>query len=53
MIKYPVEPEGYDRPPIDIVDRMSRYGTRHCGCLEVTQMIMTGLFDRFPTLKIY
>ena len=53
MIKYPVEPEGYDRPPIDIVDRMSRYGTRHCGCLELTQLIMTGVFDRFPKLKIY
>lgn len=53
MIRYPIEPEGYDRPPIDIVDRMSRYGTRHCGSLELTQMIMTGLFDRFPTLKIY
>jgi predicted TIM-barrel fold metal-dependent hydrolase len=53
MIKYPIEPEGYDRPPIDIVDRMSRYGTRHCGCLELTQMIMTGVFDRFPALKIY
>jgi predicted TIM-barrel fold metal-dependent hydrolase len=53
MIKYPREPEGYDRPPIDIVDRMSRYGTRHCGCLELTQMIMTGVFDRFPKLKIY
>jgi uncharacterized protein len=53
MIKYPKEPEGYDRPPIDIVDRMSRYGTTHCGTLELTQMIMTGLFDRFPDLKIY
>ncbi|MPZ13868.1 MAG: amidohydrolase family protein [Chloroflexi bacterium] len=53
MIKYPIEPEGYDRPPICLVDRMSRYGTRHCGCLELTQMIMTGVFDRFPTLKIY
>jgi uncharacterized protein len=53
MIKYPIEPDGYDRPPIDIVDRMSRYGTTHCGTLELTQMIMTGLFDRFPDLKIY
>jgi predicted TIM-barrel fold metal-dependent hydrolase len=53
MIEYPVMPEGYDRPPIDIVDRMSRYGTRHCGCLELTQMIMSGVFDRFPKLKIY
>jgi predicted TIM-barrel fold metal-dependent hydrolase len=53
MIKYPIEPEGYDRPPIDLVDRMSRYGTRHCGCLELTQMIMTGVFDRFPKLKVY
>jgi len=50
-IKYPIEPEGYDRPPICVVDRMSRYGTTHCGCLELTQMIMTGLFDRFPKLN--
>jgi predicted TIM-barrel fold metal-dependent hydrolase len=53
MIKYPIEPEGYERPPIDIVDRMSRYGTRHCGCLELTQLIMTGVFDRFPKLRLY
>jgi len=53
MIDYPKQPEGYDRPPIDVVDRMSRYGTTHCGTLELTQMIMTGLFDRFPDLKIY
>jgi len=53
MIEYPLNPQGYDRLPIDLVDRMSRYGTRHCGCLELTQMIMTGLFDRFPTLKVY
>jgi predicted TIM-barrel fold metal-dependent hydrolase len=53
MIQYPIERTGYERPPIDIVDRMSRYGTTHCGTLELTQMIMTGLFDRFPDLKIY
>lgn len=53
MIKYPIEPEGYDRPPICLVDRMSRYGTTHCGCLELTQMIMTGVFDRFPKLRVY
>lgn len=52
-IKYPIEPEGVDRPPICVVDRMSRYGTTHCGCLELTEMIMTGLFDRFPKLNIY
>jgi len=53
MIDYPKHVEGYERPPIDIIDRMSRYGTTHCGTLELTQMIMTGLFDRFPNLRIY
>ncbi|HZT08853.1 MAG TPA: amidohydrolase family protein [Chloroflexota bacterium] len=52
-IKYPIEPDGWERPPICIVDRMSRYGTTHCGCLELTEMIMTGIFDRFPALHIY
>jgi predicted TIM-barrel fold metal-dependent hydrolase len=53
LIKFPIEREGYDRPPIDIIDRLARYGTRHCGSVELTQMIMTRLFDRFPNLKIY
>jgi predicted TIM-barrel fold metal-dependent hydrolase len=53
LIKFPIEPDGYDRPPIDIIDRLARYGTRHCGSVELTQMIMTGVFDRFPKLKVF
>jgi uncharacterized protein len=52
-IKYPIEPEGYDRPPVDLLQLMSRYMTHHCGGLELTQMILTGLFDRVPRLKIF
>lgn len=50
---WPTEPEGLDRPPIDIIDRLARYGTRHCGCLEAAQLIMAGVFDHFPKLRIY
>jgi predicted TIM-barrel fold metal-dependent hydrolase len=53
MLKYPIEPVGDMRPPVDLVDRMARYGTRHCGSLELCQMIMDGVFDRNPKLKIY
>ncbi len=53
MLKYAKNPEGDLRPPVDLVDRMSRYGTRHCGCLEAVQMVMDGVFDRHPKLKIY
>ena len=53
MIKYPLEPEGYDRPPIDLVQRITQYMHGHCGGLEIAQMILTGLFDRFPKLKIF
>ena len=53
MIKYPLDPEGYDRPPIDFVQRITQYMHSHCGGLEIAQMILTGLFDRFPKLKIF
>ena len=53
MMKYPIEPEGYDRPAVDLVYMMSRYMHHHCGGLELTQMILSGLFDRFPKLKIF
>jgi uncharacterized protein len=52
-LKYPKEPEGYDRPVVDLVHLMSRYMHHHCGGLEITQMVVSGLFERFPNLKIY
>lgn len=53
LIKYPIEPEGVERPVVDLVHLMSRYMHHHCGGLELTQMIVSGVFDRFPKLKIY
>jgi predicted TIM-barrel fold metal-dependent hydrolase len=47
---YPVEPPTHLRPP-DYVTRLGRYGIR--GALTVVQMVMSGLFDRFPDLQIY
>lgn len=50
VFQYPVEPPDHQRPP-DFVERLARYGIR--GALTVVQMVMSGLFDRFPNLKIY
>ena len=50
VIKYPIEPPAHSRPP-DFVERLARYGIR--GALTITQMVMSGLFDRFPKLQIY
>lgn len=52
-LQWPIEPEGLDRPPVDIIDRLARYGSRHCGTVEAVQLIMAGVFDRFPRLRIY
>ncbi len=48
--KYPIEPEQHLRPA-DYVTRLARYGLR--AALNSIQMVMAGVFDRFPTLKIY
>jgi predicted TIM-barrel fold metal-dependent hydrolase len=50
IFQYPVEPPPHARPP-DYVERLARYGIR--GALTVVQMVMGGLFDRFPKLQIY
>ncbi|MEE8224022.1 MAG: amidohydrolase family protein [Alphaproteobacteria bacterium] len=47
---YPYFPPRHLRPP-DYVTRLARYGIR--GALTVVQMVMSGLFDRFPSLEIY
>ena len=48
--KYPIEPPASERPP-DYVSRLARYGIR--GALNAVQMVMSGMFDRFPALRIY
>lgn len=50
VFRYPVEPPSHLRPP-DFVERLARYGIR--GALTVVQMVMSGLFDRFPALHLY
>lgn len=50
VFEYPYEPPEHLRPP-DYVSRLARYGIR--GAMTVTQMVMSGLFDRFPNLYLY
>ena len=52
-MNYPKRPPQTDVPPDDILLRMYRHGNHHCGALEATQMVLDGLFDRFPALRIY
>jgi predicted TIM-barrel fold metal-dependent hydrolase len=50
VFKYPKEPPAAIRPP-DPMERLFRYGLR--GATAATQFVMSGLFDRFPTLRVY
>jgi uncharacterized protein len=50
--KYPIEPAG-ERPDDDYILRLYRHGHPHSGALEACQMVIAGLFDRFPSLQIY
>lgn len=50
VFDYPHLPPPHLRPP-DYVTRLARYGIR--SALTVVQMVMSGLFDRFPELEIY
>lgn len=52
LFNYPRQPTG-EVPPDDFVQRLYRHGHQHGGCLEACQMVLDGLFDRFPTLRIY
>jgi predicted TIM-barrel fold metal-dependent hydrolase len=53
LFKYPKEPEGEQRPPTDFVQRFARQAPHHSGSVEVSQLIVAGVFDRFPQLQIY
>jgi predicted TIM-barrel fold metal-dependent hydrolase len=48
--KYPKEPPAAQRPP-DPMARLYRYGLR--GAQAATQLVMAGVFDRFPKLRVY
>ena len=52
LMKYPKDPQGEDRP-FDFLQRLARHGIYHCGAVEATQLIFTGVFDRFPKLQIF
>ncbi len=53
LFKYPREPAGEQRPPTDFVQRLARQAPHHSGSVEVSQLILAGVFDRFPKLRIY
>jgi len=48
---YPIEPKGDDRPSTDYLSRLTLYA--RAGALDAVQMIIAGVFDRFPDLHIY
>jgi predicted TIM-barrel fold metal-dependent hydrolase len=53
LFKYPREPQGEKRPPTDFVQRFARQAPHHSGSVEASQLIIAGVFDRFPKLQIY
>jgi predicted TIM-barrel fold metal-dependent hydrolase len=53
LFKYPKEPQGEARPPTDFVQRFARQGPHHSGSVEASQLVVSGVFDRFPKLQIY
>ncbi|HEX2229891.1 MAG TPA: amidohydrolase family protein [Candidatus Binatia bacterium] len=53
LFKYPKEPAGEQRPPTDFVQRLARQGPYHSGAVEASQLIVAGVFERFPRLQIY
>lgn len=53
LFKYPKEPEGEARPPTDFVQRFARQAPHHSGSVDISQLIVGGVFDRFPKLQIY
>lgn len=52
LFEYPTEPQGEARPP-DFLQRLARQGIFHCGAVEASQLIIHGVFDRFPKLEIF
>jgi uncharacterized protein len=53
LFKYPREAKGEQRPPTDFVQRFARQAPHHSGSVEASQLIVAGVFDRFPKLQIY
>lgn len=53
LFEYPKKPTGERRPPTDFVQRLARQGPYHTGCVEASQLVVSGVFDRFPKLRIF
>ena len=55
LFKFPLEPEGIiERIDTGLVDQVARFGpVRGNGSVAAVQWVLSGLFDRFPQLKIY
>src|SRR5437867_7366710 len=49
--KYPMEPSPEQNPNTDLVERTTRYA--RAGGVNAVQMVVAGLFDRVPKLKLY
>ena len=53
LMKYPLSPVGEEAPPTDYVERLGRHGIPHSGAVDAVQLVMSGVFDRFPKAKVY
>ncbi|NIO10168.1 MAG: amidohydrolase family protein [Deltaproteobacteria bacterium] len=52
FLPYPKKPEG-EITDDDFYQRMYRHAKPHAGGVEALQMVMAGVFHRFPKLRIY
>jgi predicted TIM-barrel fold metal-dependent hydrolase len=53
LFQYVRQPEG-EYPEDDFINRLYRHANpSRCGSLTICQLIFAGVFDRFPSLKIY
>jgi predicted TIM-barrel fold metal-dependent hydrolase len=55
LFKFPLEPEGIiEKIDTGLVDQVARYGpSRGSGAFAAAQWVLSGLFDRFPKLRIF
>lgn len=50
-VKYPIEPQGDSRPNADFFGRLTMYA--RAGAPNAVSMLLGGVFDRFPRLRIF
>jgi predicted TIM-barrel fold metal-dependent hydrolase len=51
LFRYPIEPQGDDRPGPDYFRRLTIYA--RAGAFNAVQLMLAGVFDRFPKLKVF